>query len=263
MKVLQREADRTVVLEEGGLTVRKTFHGEDLAFRSRSAAYEFERMQRFSTALTDVEGATCPSPIELGSGLEPYIRMERAAGIPMQQYLGANSLRPADYEGLAAVLHIALLRYVETFGEPYWDFIFRNMFYDPHGRVVTFLDFGFPALYLSARDQLQRRSPIEVSVGSLLASSIFEAARPKRMWRRREHSQAFTLAGAVFERFMVTHGGRAVTPAGVRSVVSLAYHLAASGGSRKRRLWYRYLGSVLAQPRAKLDRVCPPLPLIQ
>ena len=83
-----------------------------------------------------------------------------------------------------------LVRYVDTFGEPYWDFIFRNMFYDEDEHLVTFLDFGFPPLFLPILDELERRSPIEVSLAALVASAIFDAGRPKRMGRLREHHHA-------------------------------------------------------------------------
>ncbi len=59
----------------------------------------------------------------------------------------------------------------------------------------------------------------------------------------------------VFERFMHTHEGFDVTVAGVQSTVRVIYDLAVSGGSRTRRFWYRYCGSLLARPKGKLDRL--------
>jgi hypothetical protein len=254
MQVLQRQPGRTVVLEAGGQVVRKTFHGDDAGSLEQLATREFERMVRFSTALADVTAVTCPTPIELGAGPEPYVRMGRAAGVPMQSYLGTTTVDAERSASLADALGRGLIRYVETFAEPYWDFILRNMFYDERTGLVTLLDFGVPVIYAPALADLERHSPFDVSLGGLVASSVFEAARPKRFWRRLEHRQAFSLASAVTRRLLETPGAPGVTPVGVRTVAEVTYGLAETSGGRLLQGWYRLCGSKIAGRDRKFAR---------
>src|SRR3954453_8523340 len=62
-RVLQEGAGRRIVPEAGGLTARKTFTTGPRAERERTAADELSRLSRFSAALADVPGATCPRPL--------------------------------------------------------------------------------------------------------------------------------------------------------------------------------------------------------
>ncbi len=254
-RVLQREPGRTVTLEEGGATVRKAFHGDAAAVLAEQARREFDRMSRFTAALADVDLAACPEPLELGTVPEPFVRMTRAAGVPMQDHLARTTWTPDTHRRVADVLRRALVRYVETFDEPYWDFILRNMFYDPDTGMVTFFDFGVPALYEPAIADLERLSSLEVSLGSLLASSVFEAGRPRRLSRRREHRQAPLLARTVLVRCLDESHGLPVGIDGVAAAARITYGLAASDGGRLRRAWYRSGGRLLARPGATLDRL--------
>jgi hypothetical protein len=255
MEILQREPGRTVAMEAGGQAVRKTFHGHDPVSLKALAAREFDRMQVFRQALDGIESATCPRPLELGDAVEPYVRMERARGVPLQDHLASHTWDAPLFDHVSGVLEHALTRYIETFGEPYWDFIFRNMFYDPNLRLVTFLDFGVPTIYMPALDEFRAWSDVEVSLGSLVASSLFEAARPRRMTRRREHRQAVVLAGQVLR--CCAHGSETATPRpeGVRGAALTAYGLACGQGGRVRRRWYRHVGAILARPSRALDRL--------
>ena len=255
MTVLQREPGRTVTLEADGSTVRKTFHGDDLWSLGQLAAREFERMSAFHDVLQDVDGAACPAPLDLVLHPEPYLRMERAAGMPLQDHLAQNVWEPERYGRVAGIMASALLRYVGTFAEPYWDFILRNMFYDPAAEAVTFLDFGIPTIYEPILAELRTTHPVDVSLGGLVASSVFEAARPRRLVRRLEHRQAPQLALAVLERCLEDPDGLDVSGEGVRKAAHAAYGVAGSGGPWSRRLWYRGVGPVLAPP-SKIDRLC-------
>ena len=254
-RVLQREPGRTVTLEAGGATVRKTFHGEDTAGLARLASREFDRMSRFRVALGNVDLATCPKPLEVGVLPEPFVRMERAAGAPMQEHLARTTWNAQNYQRVADAMRIALIRYVETFDEPYWDFIVRNMFYEPTTGIVTFFDFGIPVLYEPAISELQHLAPLEVSLGSLLASSAFEAGRPRRFWRRREHRQAQVLAAEVLTRCLEASEGLPITVEGVTRAARLTFDLAATDGGWLRRTWYRSCGRLLTRPSATLHRL--------
>jgi len=148
VEVLQTEPDRTVLLEAGGAVVRKVFHSDDPSTSLGLAEREFEILGRFQAALSDLPSSTCPRPLELGRGDEVYVRMERASGLPMQDHLDLRGWPKGMEQQLSTALRQGLIRYVQTFDEPYWNFIFRNMFYDAERRLVTFLDFGFPQLYV-------------------------------------------------------------------------------------------------------------------
>jgi hypothetical protein len=249
VRVLQEEPGRTIVIEDDEAVVRKTFYGDDPAELGRLARHEAERMRRFAEALDAVEGAECPRPIEVSLGSAPFIRMTRARGEPMQDLLATQAWSPARFEAVATVLDQALNCYVRAFSEPYWDFILRNMFYDVGDEVVTFLDFGIPTIYLPRLEELNRFSPVEVSIGGLVASSIFEAGRPARMKRRLEHRQAPRLSAAV-ARKAIADGADAD---GIRAVAELTYGLASSHGGPARRAWYATAGRGLAQRGRKLD----------
>ncbi len=255
-KVLQREPGRTVTLEDGGAGVRKTFHGDDTAFLAQLAWREFDRMGRFRAALDDVDLATCPKPLEVGALPEPFVRMELAAGVPMQDHLARTTWSTDMYQRVAEVLRQALIRYVQTFDEPYWDFILRNMFYDANTGIVTLFDFGIPVLYEPAIPDLERLSPLEVSLGSLLASSVFEAGRPRRLSRRREHRQAQVLARTVLMRCLLASDGLPIGSEGVARAARITFDLAASDGGWLRRTWYRSCGRLLTRPGVTLDRLC-------
>jgi hypothetical protein len=249
VRVLQEEPGRTIVIEDGAAVVRKTFYGDDPTALGALVRREAERMREFADALDSVEGAECPRPIEVSFGPEPFIRMTRARGERMQDLLATQQWTASRFEAVAAVLDRALTCYVQTFGEPYWDFILRNMFYDVDSGVVTFLDFGIPTIYEPRLEELNRFSPVEVSIGGLVASSIFEAGRPIRMSRRLEHRQAPRLSAAV-ARMAIARGA---DPGGIRAVAKLTYGLASSHGGPTRRAWYATAGRCLARPGRKLN----------
>jgi hypothetical protein len=242
-------------MEDGGSTVRKTFQGGDAARQYELAAREFEHLRLFSEALSDLDGARCPRPLELGAGPEPYVRMECASGVPMQEHLNDEVWPVELHERVGQVLKQALVRYVDTFNEPYWDFIFRNMFYDPKRHVVTFLDFGIPTAYEPRLEELARYSAIESSLGALIASSIFETGMPKKMLQRRRHRQALVLIAAVLERFLDTSGDVDLRIEEVRRTARIAYGLTENEGGLARQGWYRSCGRVLARPSTKMNRL--------
>ena len=159
---------------------------------------------------------------------------------------------PAQSDELASALSEALFCYVATFDEPYWDFIFRNMFFDADLALVTFLDFGFPDLYRPLLGELLRHHPVEVSLGALVASAIFEAARPKRFRRRREHRRAFELAKLTVEHVVSEPAGARVRVDAVRECARALYGLATTDGGALRQGWYLRAGPLIAQPSSKL-----------
>lgn len=256
VKVLQGERDRVVVLEDGGTTARKTFYGSDSEVVDRLARREFDRLQRFAAALVGVDGAACPEPKELIPGSAPSIRMSLAPGSMVSDLL-VRPLGDDVLDRLADVIARASLVYVSTFDEPYFDLHFCNMFYDRSINVVTFVDFGFPYPNEELPAGLRRLTPLEVSVGNLIGSSVFESARPRIAHRRLQHRQALLLASLVAHHPAVVASG-AVSPAGLLSAARVAYDRPAYRGGWYRRLWYRTAGGVLARPGWTVEAACSP-----
>jgi hypothetical protein len=211
-------------------------------------------MAAYHNVLDSVDYATCPRSIEVGLGDEPYVRMEAARGIPLQDLLNSRQWKHELYDHVATVLAQALVAYVDHFAEPYWDFIFRNMFYAEEERLVTLLDFGIPRLYLPVMAELVQLPPLEVSLGSLVASSVFESARPKHLRRQREHRRAPILAALVLARVQDLRSVDAVRPDVVVHVARTAYRLASGHGGVARRVWYRTCGRAFARPATKFAR---------
>ena len=255
-RVLQQEAHRVVTLESGGETVRKTFIGSDPDPLMALATREHDRLSRFSAVLKEVPGAQCPTPLGVVGGPHPSVRMTRAEGLPLSKRL-SDPVDHQEIEWLTRVLSEGLRAYVETFGEPYYDFHFRNMLYDLPRREIAFLDFGVPDHLVSARSELDRLPPVDASLGNLYGSSLFEAVRPRNLRRLRQNRSTVLLATSVVETLL--DGSRwpagAIPPsrAGLRQATAIVYRQSASWGPRSHRLWYRLFPRRLGRGQQRLD----------
>jgi hypothetical protein len=254
-ELLQQSSWGAVVLEPGGATVAKTFFGAPQPLLWTLARREFERLERFSAALQDVEGAACPRPMELVGASTPKIRMERASGIPLPTLLGERPLAAETHHRLVTTVIRALDVYVELLAEPYYDLHFGNMLYDPLSRTLTFLDFGFPEGSVSAPPV----SPHDASLGNLIGSTIFESARPKWLRHQRQHRQSSLLCAAIVESF-VDAGHPGVTRTGLWEASRAAYERSAFPGAWSRRVWYGSVGYLLARRITVADIVFSPSP---
>ncbi|KRE32491.1 hypothetical protein ASG82_23660 [Mycobacterium sp. Soil538] len=235
-RLLQRQPDRTVSLEAGGTVVRKEFTGP---LASTEAAREHDRLQQFHRALGSDGRARCPRPIEVGTDGPAFVRMERAPGQSLIAHLGSRPWSDEEINQLASVLAGAVQTYIDTFDEPYFDFHLRNMTYEPAEGRVWFFDFGIPSTFapdLVAR--LLQQAPLDVSVGNLLGSTVFEATRPRTMLQRRRHRQSFLLADAVRAQLPVA-------PAEVRRVARVVCDAAAAHGDWTAMAWYRSIGRLI------------------
>jgi hypothetical protein len=240
--VLQRSAGRTVEVEEGGGVVRKTFAGSDPERSRLQAEAEFHRLQRFSEALADVPGAACPRPLEILAGEDPVLRMERVAGRPLLELLRATHLSPELRERIAEAAATGLARYVDALGEPYEDFQFDNMLFDAPSSTLALLDLGAPDG--SSGDRCAG-TPLALSLGNLVGSTMFQSARPKWLLRPLQHRQAVALCGAVVTR--VAAGPAEVLIADLVPIGRAAYKRSAFGGGWARRLWYQTVGFIVAR----------------
>lgn len=245
-----------VSLESGGEAVRKTFIGTDPDALMALATREHDRLSRFSAALDEIPGARCPRSLGVSGGPHPSVRMTRAEGVPLSERLGLP-LDDQEIGWLTRVLSDGLRAYVETFGEPYYDFHFRNMLYDVPRREIAFLDFGVPDHLVSARSEVDRLSPVDVSLGNLYGSSLFEAVRPRNLHRLRQNRSTVLLATSVVETLL--DGSRwpagAIPPsrAGLRQATAIVYRQSASWGPRSHRLWYRLFPRRLGRGQQRLD----------
>lgn len=177
--------------------------------------------------------------------------MERAAGESLITELRYRCWSHAELYQLADALAEAVQTYVEIFGEPYFDFHLRNMSYEAAlGRVWLF-DFGVPStLPPVVVRELRELAPLEVSVGNLVGSVIFEATRPRTVFQWRRHRQSLVLAEAVRTRVPAAS-------VAVNRVMRFVWDSAAASGDRKARLWYRLVGKLLRQRMERAETVIP------
>jgi len=255
MELLQKEPGRVVALEDGGAVVRKTYTDGDPDDLRAAAAREFDRIGTFRDVLQRCDGATCPAPLELSLDLPPYVRMTRAAGIPLEDCLNREVWPMERLNPLGDIICRAARRYVDTFDEPYWDFILRNMLYDPCEHVVTFVDYEIPAACRPLVGDFARFSPLAFTLGTLVASAIFEARRPKRMVRRRCHRQASILVRAIIRSFFNSSDSPEPGVEQIREVALIRYGMDTSAGGRVRHAWYGAAARLWTAPGAAIDDI--------
>ena len=251
--VIQREGDRHVRVEADG-TVTKTFAGQNA---QEEANREADRLRRFRAALDGVDGATCPALLHV-DGPPWRVNMARVPGVALSDRLAGSLLTDAELGAIAAVLAAGVTCYVRTFAEPYYDFHLRNVVSDAATNTLAFVDFGVPAELEGALPMLDGHDPLEVSLGNLVGSTVFEAARPRSVrLPRANRAQSFHLAREVVDSFM----GSTVTSSGVAAVARLSYRQSARRGSLPRRLWYLARGDLAGQASRAIARICGERPL--
>lgn len=248
-QVLQRTSRHTVVLEHQTLTVCKSFHGGSRAENRMAAEREHDHLLRFGQSLAGHPLLGCPRPLELVLEPASYVRMERAEGIPMVDYLQEIEVSEDDRRHYATSVAQALSVYVGTFGEPYWDLHFRNMFVHPERRALVLLDFDVPEPVQVRRELLGGLNPMDVSLGNLVGSTVFNGCRPNQLRFQRLRRQSVALAAETVASCVKAAGdgsGLAVTLRDLRASASVCFGLNAEAGSSTRRMWYRTVGRTIA-----------------
>jgi len=190
--ILQEGHGRLVELEPDGATVRKSFPGLPDAEACEAAAAELDRLERFAAALDRVPDAVCPAPLGLVDQPAPGLRMSRLEGESLVDVLTGRPLADLQLDRFGTLIAAALDAYVKATGEPYHDLKFDNVLVAGDG--LGFFDLGMPQHWEPADPA---HSPHEVSLGNLLASALFEIARPRHVLRLRLRRQASTLARGV------------------------------------------------------------------
>jgi hypothetical protein len=107
---------------------------------------------------------------------------------------------------------------------------------------------------------LDTRNPIEVSLGNLVGSTVFEAMRPRSARvPQANRAQSFVLARDVVASFVRSHD--VVTSRGVAAMGRLSYRRSAHRGGLARRFWYLARADVTRQATRAIDRICGERPL--
>ena len=238
---LGHHPQRLVSFDHGAGIVEKTFlvdGGNTLVV----AEEEFRRLQTLSEVVGEAARSASPEPLALLPGPPPTIRMGAVAGRPLLDVLRERRLRRAQLEEAAATAAHVLVAYVAAAGSPYYDFQFDNMLYDEGSATVGFVDLGLPEGGTTDSSGL---TPIDVSLGNLIGSTIFQSARPKWLIQRRQRRQAAQLCRSIV-RGAGERSADKVRMDGIRRTAQDTYGRCAFGGDRVKRLWYSSVGYVLA-----------------
>ncbi|MGY1703998.1 hypothetical protein ACI79C_05440 [Geodermatophilus sp. SYSU D00697] len=201
-------------------------------------------------------GVTCPQPLGVVEGPHPGFRMSRIEGQPLMDHLARTELSVERLGALAAAVATALRLYVETVGEPYHDLKLDNVMLEPSG-ALAFLDFGRPLGHVPSDgvDALY-----ESSVANLLASLVFESARPKRLANRRLHRQSASMATALV--VALADRGSALDPERLLHEARRAYVRSTFGRrSVARTAWYATVGWAVGRRVRLSDGRFGPVPL--
>jgi len=223
--------------------VDKTFLEDDSDVRLTEAQREFERLERMFSALVEVPGVTSPRPLELLAGTSPTIRMGAVPGRPLLEVLRSRPLSTDHLAELATAAATGVTAYVRDSGEAYFDFQFDNMLYDESSATLGFVDLGVPDDSETVQWPMK---PLDISLGNLVGSTLFQSARPRWLSRRRQHRQAVALCYAIVDRAFEASPD-AVTAEGVRRAAAATYRRCAFSGGRYKRLWYSTGGYVLSK----------------
>ncbi len=241
-RVLQAGPDRIITTNPRNGVVEKAFLDGPAVDRQHEAEQEFQRLERLHSVVATVPGAASARPLELMLGPAPTIRMEAVPGRPLLEVLSSERVLPQRMSEAAVTAGQVLMEYVTASGEPYPDFQFDNMLYDEASGTVGFVDLGVPDQGVPGPSGM---TPLEVSLGHLVGSTIFQSVRPKWLRRLRQRRQAAELCAAI-----VNYAARAsaspVATDRIRLAAHDAYRRCAFGGSRGKRLWYATGGYVLA-----------------
>jgi hypothetical protein len=242
---LGRGFHATVTLDPVTRIVSKRIENGIAGGRAAAALTEFARLQRFSTALATMPFLRCPKPVDVDP---PHgtVRMSHCPGVPLETLLltGGPEVE-ADLEHIAVQIALGLQRYVVEFSEPYPDLTIANVLYESTQRTVTLVD--LTPVPVPAYDAA--RTPLEVSLGFLIAVGIYETVRPANCWRRRYHRRVQALQAAVVRRVAEQHRLHSEV---IKRVADERFRILRSFGGPARGLWYAAAGGAF---RRRAERV--------
>ena len=165
-------------------------------------------------------------------------------------------LAPGRRAEMARTIAAGLDAYIEAVGEPYYDLKFDNVLYDAATGLLGFIDLGLPSYWRPPRPGL---SCHEVSLGVLMASAVFETARPRHVALPRLHRQIGDLAVDLVAA--VRASGAAVrTPNMVRAAEDAYLDNTLYRGDPVRTAWYATVGFALGRRITLHDGKFAPVP---
>ena len=235
-QVLRANPQRRVTADRERGVVDKTFLGGDPVARLHEAEVEFHRLQRLCDVVGAYPVAAAARPLELLPGPPPTVRMTAVPGRPLLEVLRWEALPRERLEEIAATAGRVLVAYVAASGEPYPDFQFDNLLFQE--KTVGFVDLGVPDQGIA---DLPGVTALEVSLGHLVGSTMFQSARPKWLLRLRQRRQAAELCTAIVE-YVNRTSPTSVRARNIRLVAHDAYRRCVLGGSWRKRIWYGTVG---------------------
>ncbi|HEX3425553.1 MAG TPA: class I SAM-dependent methyltransferase [Acidimicrobiales bacterium] len=246
---LRFAGERMVTVDRQQNLAEKSFLGPDADANLAAANLEMKRLEYLNAATAAVGGAASPRPLEIVGGPRPTLRMTAVAGRPLLDVLRSGPIEGRRLASIAAVAAATLQAYVAASHEPYLDFQFDNMTYDESSETIGFLDVGTPD---QGGTSAAGAGPLEVSVGHLIGSTIFQSARPGWVVRQRQHRQGARLCCQIARQVdQESPGG--LSWSGVHDAASDTYRRCATYGRWSKRLWYATGGYLLAR-RMRIGR---------
>lgn len=242
-----------IFLEENGHVVRKVFNTGSLESDLNCARREFEYQSRFWQSLRGLQAVCCPRPLELTEDEPVTLRMEACSGITLQTYLLECRPREDELSLIAQRIAQGLLIYLETFGEPYYDFNFSNILYEPSCGRLTLLDFGKTLRLHKIEKAILQVPPLEFSLGWALGSLLYELSRPVLAVKGMKGRAVLELFEKTVAHTFLSSSINLSLDTVVR-IGSARYKNAAFVGSWPRQGWYRTFGHIVATKHAAAIR---------
>jgi hypothetical protein len=230
-----RGCDGAVEIDETGGSVTKVYLHPDPETAIRNARREVAYTTRFREVLHGVEGVACPRIIGQDLSAPPRVVMDLCPGENLSAYLQRIDRADPGVAQIAGRIRLGLELYTRVFGEPYYDFCFNNMLFDPHSGTLTLLDFVVPA----GSEDTGPATPLEASLGWLIGCACYELLRPVYLFSSRS-------AHLVLMRSVVAGFEGRIDAARVNTRARAALTVMGSGGGRLRRSYYKTIGLLIS-----------------
>lgn len=239
-----RGSDGLVEIDTRTRTVAKTYIHPDHATAAANARREVAYATRFREALAGRDDVACPRIFGCEFDAQPRVHMELCPGSNLSEYLLRHAADGARLAPLAGRIRHGLEVYTRLFGEPYWDFCFNNMLYDPDSGRLTLIDFvQAPRPQGDPGD-----TPVEASLGWLAGCACYTLARPSSLLVRKAAYRG--LLQAVLGEFAAS-----ARPRHVHALAEASYAQMRGVGGGLRRAYYRSIGALVT--RGDFERMRP------
>lgn len=227
--------DGAVEIYEVSRRVTKTYLHPDHETAIHNVRREVAYASRFSEALADFEGVTCPKIISWALSSPPRVVMELCPGKPLSDFLWRIDGDDARIASISSRIQVGLEVYTRLFDEPYYDFCFNNMLFDEDSGLVTLVDFVIPVRPVNGGTE----TPLEASLGWLVGCACYAVARPAYLFSSK--AAYLGLVQAIMAGFESRIRSEKVY-ASARNVFSLMR----DSGGYLRKSYYRTVGTLVS-----------------